>query len=79
MSDTSAFYITDIIFSNLFLSNNLTIFLFQIKEILSNPDAFVTAAAPAAASSGAATAEAVEEKEEEKEESDEDMGFGLFE
>jgi len=50
----------------------------RIKEILSNPDAFVTAAAAPAASSGAAAAEAVQEKEEEKEESDEDMGFGLF-
>ena len=51
--------------------------LFQVKEMLANPEAFMVAAAPAAAAdSGKAAAPAKAEEPEEEEE--EDMGFSLF-
>ena len=59
------------------ISNLLADSIFQVKEYLANPDAFVSAAPAAAEAAPAAEAKA-EEKEEEKEESDDDMGFGLF-
>ena len=59
------------------------LFVYQIKEILENPEAFAAAAAASAAEAAPVAttttdAAPVEEKEEEKEESDDDMGFGLF-
>jgi len=50
----------------------------KIKDILENPDAYVSAAPVADAAPAAAEETKSEEKEEEKEESDDDMGFGLF-
>jgi len=50
----------------------------KIKEMLENPDAYASAAAPAESAPATAAQETKVEKVEEKEESDDDMGFGLF-
>jgi len=50
----------------------------KLKEMLANPEAFATVAAPTSSAPAATETAKVEEKVEEKEESDDDMGFGLF-
>ncbi|KAL1899650.1 ribosomal protein P0 (A0) (L10E) [Ceratocystis pirilliformis] len=50
----------------------------ELKDRISNPDAYASAAPAAAAASGGAEDKAEAKAEEEEEASDDDMGFGLF-